>query len=235
MVLGIMQPYFFPYLGYFSLIANTDHFIFFDTPQYKRRSWMNRNRILNSNGEPAYITVPIHKVPQKTAIMDIKVDYSSDWRFSMVARMLHYKKFAPNYNLIIELFQSLMSKEYHSLAELNIETTVAVCKFLGINTTFETFSKMNLDIEEVSAPDEWALNITKKLGYKTYRNPPGGLDFFDRKKYADVGLKIDFLQPTLHSYEQMIGKFEPWLSIIDVMMFNSPVEIMGMLGEYSLL
>lgn len=235
MKLGIMQPYFFPYLGYFSLIANTDHFIFFDTPQYERRSWMNRNRILNANGEVAYISVPVHKAPQQTAIKDIKVDYSNDWVSSMAAKMVHYKKCAPNYTEISELFKDLLSKQYDSLAELNIETTVSVCRYLGINTSFETFSKMNLEIDEVCAPDEWALNITKKLGYSTYRNPPGGMSFFDRQKYENENINIEFLQANLNPYDQKIPNFESGLSIIDVMMFNTKEDIEKMIGDFCLL
>ena len=235
MKLGIMQPYFFPYLGYFSLIANTDHFIFFDTPQYERRSWMNRNRILNANGEPAYISVPVHKVPQQTAIKDIKIDYSNDWAASMIARMVHYKKYAPHYSEISELFQNLLSKKDDSLSKLNIETTVAVCRYLGITTSFETFSEMNLEIDEVHAPDEWALEITKAMDYDTYVNPPGGADFFDNEKYIKAGIELQFLKNNLPTYVQRIGKFVPGLSIIDVLMFNSINEIREMLDDNTII
>lgn len=235
MVLGLMQPYFFPYLGYFSLIKNTDFFIFFDTPQYKRRAWMNRNRILNSNGEPVYITVPIQKAPQTTAIRDIKIDYSQDWASTMLARMEHYKRFAQNYKTIAELFQSLLSKRYSSLAELNIETLMAVCRYLGVDTKFGILSKMDLDIPKVSAPDEWALNITKVLGYETYRNPPGNIDIYDHQKYLAAGINLEFLQVNFQPYSQGIEKFEKSLSILDVMMFNEKEQILQMLDDFTLI
>ena len=71
--LGIMQPYFFPYLGYFDLINRTDRWIVFDTAQYIRHGWVNRNRILHSDSEWQYILVPLKKHSRKAAIKDIAV------------------------------------------------------------------------------------------------------------------------------------------------------------------
>ena len=235
MKLGIMQPYFFPYLGYFSLIKNTNHFIFFDTPQYEKRSWMNRNRIINANGEVAYISVPLNKAPQQTAIKDMVIDNTQNWGESMLARLVYYKKNAPYYEKISTFFSSLITPPLDSLADLNISTTIAVSRYLGIDTTFETFSKMNLPIGEVNAPDEWALEITKALGYDTYVNPPGGMAFFDKNKYIDNKINLEFLQADLRPYNQKLDHFEPGLSILDVMMFNSPEEIREMLDEYTII
>ena len=235
MKLGIMQPYFFPYIGYFTLIQNTDRFIFFDTPQYVTRSWMNRNRILNANGDVTYITVPLHKAPQATAIKEMLIDNTKEWPSSMIARFVHYKKNAPYYRKVKDFFYETLSIPYKSLSELNIETTKATCSLLGIDTQFNIFSEMNLEIDPVAAPDEWALNITKKLGYSTYVNPPGGMSFFDRKKYNAAGIELQFMQAEIKPYEQRIGRFEPGLSILDVMMFNSVNEIRDMLGEFQLL
>lgn len=235
MRLGIMQPYFFPYLGYFSLIKHTDHFIFFDTPQYERRSWMNRNRILNSNKEAAYISVPLQKAPRETAIKDMLIDNSQNWKADMVAKMPHYKKHAPYYKETVELFERLLAPEYKSLADLNIATTTGICKHLGIGKEFQIFSQMDMNMDNVSEADEWALEITRQLGYDTYINPPGGMSFFDREKYKNAGIELQFLQSKLPPYVQRIGRFEPGLSILDVLMFNTVDEINAMLDEFELL
>ena len=97
MKVAIMQPYFFPYIGYFSLIKNTDHFVFFDTPQYIRKGWINRNRIIGGGGKDIYFTVPIVKAPQDTAIRDIKIDTGSNWQEKMRGQLSIYKKRAPFY------------------------------------------------------------------------------------------------------------------------------------------
>lgn len=235
MKLGIMQPYFFPYLGYFSLIKNTDHFVFFDTPQYERRSWMNRNRILNINGDVNYITVPLVKAPQKTAIKDMIVDNTQDWPESMIAKMGLYKKKAPYYEETVKFFRSVLKEKYHSLADLNVKTTIATCEYLGIEQRFDVFSKMDLSIGPVSQPDEWALEITKAMSYDTYINPPGGTAFFRKELYTKNGIDLKFLKINLQPYIQCIGRFESSLSIIDAMMFNSKETIRNMLDEYELL
>jgi len=235
MKLGLMQPYFFPYLGYFSLIKNTDCFIFFDTPQYERRGWMNRNRIINANGEVAYISVPLNKAPQQTAIKDMTIDNSQKWGESMLGKLVYYKKNAPYYEKVSNFFSSLITPQTDSLADLNISTTIAVAQYLGIDTKFETLSKMNLMIGEINAPDEWALEITKALGYETYVNPPGGMSFYDKNKYLDHNITLEFLQADLRPYDQKLDHFEPGLSILDVMMFNAPEEIREMLDEYTII
>jgi hypothetical protein len=93
---------------------------------------------------------------------------------------------------------------------------------------------MGLDISPDCKGDEWALYITKALGFTEYVNAPGGMEFYERDKYRNHGITLQFIQPQLTPYEQKIGRFEPGLSIIDVMMFNSVDAIQKMLGEYTL-
>ncbi len=236
MKVGIMQPYFFPYIGYFSLIKYTDEFVFFDTPQYISHGWVNRNRVLGQNKEPVYIIVPIRKAPRETPIMDIKINSEMNWREKIYGQLTVYKKKAPNYNETIELVHSLLDVDYgDDLSLLNIETTKKVCEYLGLERKFQTFSKMDIAIDEVNEPDEWALNITKAMGYDTYVNPPGGMSFFNREKYENAGIRLEFLEAQLQPYVQRIGHFEPGLSIIDVMMFCKKDEITDMLDEYKIL
>lgn len=235
MKLALMQPYFFPYLGYFSLIKHTDRFVFFDTPQYIRRGWMNRNRILNSNGEVAYITVPLKKAPQQTAIKDMLIDDSQDWVASMLARFGHYKKEAPFYRETIAFLEEILGKKFSSLSELNIATTIAVCRYLGIADHFDTLSEMDLTLGPIEASDEWGLEVTKAMQYEVYVNPPGGMTFYDREKYRENGVELQFLKARLEPYEQHIGRFESGLSIIDVLMFNPVDRVREMLDSFDLL
>lgn len=235
MKVAIMQPYFFPYLGYFSLIANTDFFVFFDTPQYTPRSWMNRNRIINLNQGFTYITAAVQKAPQKTPIKDILLAEPDLWDKKLLAQLTVYKKIAPYYKQTANLIKQIASKPHTKLSDLNIDATVAVCEYLGISLHTDIFSKMDLTLGEVCASDEWTLQIAKVLGYDTYVNPPGGMSFYDREKYSKNGVELQFLQVDLKPYDQRIGRFESGLSIIDVMMFCSLDEIREMLGAYTLL
>ena len=236
MILGIMQPYFFPYIGYYALIKYTDRFIFFDTPQYISHGWMNRNRILKQDGSWNYITVPIKKTGRDTAIKDILINDRELWKEKIYGQLSVYKKKAPRYRETMEIVRSIMEKDYGaSLCRLIVESFREICDFLGIRKEFDVFSQMNLKIEEVQAPDEWALNITKALNGTIYVNPPGGMSFFSYEKYKKNNIELKFLQAHLRPYIQRIGHFEPGLSIIDVMMFNSKEEICEMLDDFVLI
>ncbi len=233
MKIGIMQPYFFPYLGYFSLIKHTDRFILFDTVQFIRHGWIERNRILNPNGDWQYIKVPLVKFSQSTIIKDIQINNNISWREKIFAQLQHYKKKAPNYTIVIELLEDIFSADYFDIVSLDLNSLIKVADYLGINTSIEVFSSMGLAIEKVNAPDEWALNICKALGnVEEYWNPPGGASFFDRVKYENAGINLKFHSIKLTEYIQRQSIFIPGLSIIDVMMFNSINDINEMLDNY---
>lgn len=234
MKLAIMQPYFFPYVGYFSLMVYADRFICFDTAQYISRGWINRNRILSSKGEPIYMSVPIKKAPRDTAIKDIEIDNSQNWTDKILGQLTTYKRKAPHYKESIDVITEILSSnEIGSLSRLNTHIIMKLAAYLEIECKFDVFSEMDLEIENAKKPDEWALNISKALGADEYVNPPGGVSFFDKTKYDEANIKLKFLQSNLKPYRQRIGRWEPGLSIVDVMMFCDRNEIMDMLNDYS--
>jgi len=236
MKLAIMQPYFLPYLGYFSLIKHTDEFILFDTVQFIRHGWIERNRILKPSNGWQYIMVPLKKHSRETLIKDIEINNDQQWKEKILAQLQHYKKQAPYFSNVIDILNEIFSKEYATIVDLNLASLKTVCNYLGINTPIQVFSLMNIDIEPANAPDEWALNICKALGnVDEYWNPPGGQSFFDRKKYENAGINLKFHSAILTDYDQKRNVFEPGLSIIDVMMFNSVDEINKMLDNYELI
>ena len=236
MKLAIMQPYFLPYLGYFSLIKHTDEFILFDTVQFIRHGWIERNRILKPSNGWQYIMVPLKKHSRETLIKDIEINNDQQWKEKILAQLQHYKKQAPYFSNVIDILNEIFSKEYATIVDLNLASLKTVCNYLGINTPIQVFSLMNIDIEPANAPDEWALNICKALGnVDEYWNPPGGQSFFDRKKYENAGINLKFHSAILTDYDQKRNVFEPGLSILDVMMFNSIEEINKMLDNYELI
>lgn len=233
MKIGIMQPYFFPYLGYFSLIKHTDKFILFDTVQFIRHGWIERNRVLNPNGDWQYIKVPLIKFSQNTIIKEIKINNQIEWREKIFAQLQLYKKKAPNYSIVIGILKDIFSTEYYDIVSLDLNSLMKVSDYLGISTSIEVLSSVGLAIEKANAPDEWALNICKALGnVEEYWNPPGGTSFFDRIKYEKAGINLKFHSIKLKEYIQRQNSFIPGLSIIDVMMFNSVNDINEMLDNY---
>ncbi|WP_107942070.1 WbqC family protein [Metasolibacillus fluoroglycofenilyticus] len=236
MKVAIMQPYFFPYLGYFSLIKNTDQFILFDTVQYMRHGWIERNRILKPQEGWQYVQAPLMKHSKSTSIKDIQIKNEDNWKERIIRQLEHYKKKAPYYNEVISVVRLALELDTDSIVKLNENILKVVCAYIGIDLSVKVFSEMDITIKKVHAPDEWALNICESLGgIQEYWNPQGGIEFFNRKKYSDAGLTINFLKINLESYSQKRRAFEAGLSIIDVMMFNSPEEIRKMLDNYELI
>lgn len=233
MKIAIMQPYFFPYIGYFSLIKNTEYFVFFDTPQYIRKGWINRNRIIGANGEAAFFTVPIEKTRRETPINEVNISSHTDWRNKILGQLNIYKK-APYYKQVIELVKDVTSLQTSSISELAINSVVKTCEYLQMNIKYDVFSNLNLKLPEINAPDEWALYIAKELGYDTYINPPGGKSFFNRDKYLKENIDLQFLTQEIIAYNQKKEKFVPALSIIDVMMFCNTDEIQRMFHRYKI-
>jgi hypothetical protein len=231
---AIMQPYFFPYLGYFALIRHTDLFVAFDPVQYIRKGWMNRNRVLKPAEGWQYLTVPMQSHPQEALISEVQVQAGDEWKIKMLRQLEHYKKRAPHYAAVMQLLESCFANTDTSLSRLNVHYLEQVCAYLGLSFHHVVFSDLNLKLENVAAPDEWALRIAQALGAKTYINQPGGRSFFDLNKYQSAGINLQFIDFEIVSYNQHRPIFEPGLSVIDALMFNTPEQIMEMLDHAQL-
>ncbi len=231
-----MQPYFFPYLGYFSLIKQTERFILIDSVQFIKQGWIERNRIMQSDEEWQYIKVPLVKHNRETKIEGIRINNSEDWRGRIFRQLEHYKRKAQFYNETLNVLDEALSINTDSIVKLNKHCLQTVCKYIDIETYLEIFTEMKIVIETANDSDEWALNICKALGDVTeYWNPEGGFTFYDKSKYINNGIDIKFLKINFEEYPQKREIFEPGLSIIDVMMFNSPSKISEMLDNYTIL
>lgn len=224
-----------PYIGYLSLIKHSDLFILFDPVQFIRHGWIERNRILKQNEGWLYIQVPLVKSGRDTLIKECLIDNSQDWKGKILSQLQIYKKQAPYYYKTVQLLKEIFEGEYDTITALNKASLEKICDYLGFPKELPIFSEMNLEIEEPNSPDEWALNICKKLDGKIhYINPIGGLEFFDTEKYTNQNIDISFQKMIPVHYDQKRTSFEYGLSIIDVMMFNSPEEINNMLDQFEL-
>jgi hypothetical protein len=235
MTLVIMQPYLFPYIGYWQLIANSDEFIFFDVVQYNKRSWMNRNRILHPDKsiDFQYISVPIKKHDKGTLISNAILNNDEKWKAKIIGQLSIYKKLrAPYYNEILTLINSIFSKDYHNLLDLSVESTKIICNYLDINLKYKVASEIEFDREIINDPGDWALSISKEEKATHYINPHGGYEIFDEDKYNQNNINLKFIKSNLTPYKQsMRENFQAGLSIIDIMMFNSKEEIRTMLYD----
>jgi hypothetical protein len=236
MKIGIMQPYFLPYIGYISLIKHTDRFILLDTVQFIRHGWIERNRILKPAEGWQYIQIPLHKYHQNTLIKDVSVNNDIDWKSKIIAQLQHYKRKAPFYKNVINLLENIFYPDYSNIVSLNYDSLQKVLIYLEIEKRIDVFSQMNLSINQVNTPYEWALNICKAIeDTDEYWNPPGGQSLFDKSKYDESKIKLKFQSIILSEYNQYRNTFENGLSILDVMMFNSVEDINKMLDNFELI
>lgn len=229
-----MQPYFFPYLGYFSLIKHTDRFILFDTAQFIRHGWIERNRILKPAQGWQYIAVPVDRDSARTPINQVKIRNDPDWKGRIFRQLEHYKKRAPFYREVMALLDIALDTSLPGITELNQCALRASCDYLGMRHDICIFSQMALDVGESREPGDWALAICRALGASEYVNPPGGVELFNQEQYRSAGVPISFLKNNLNRYNQRRGVFEPGLSIIDALMFNDPESVKKLIEDYAL-
>jgi WbqC-like protein family len=228
MKLGIMQPYFFPYLGYFALIAKTDAWVVFDVSQYTPKSWMNRNRVLHPAAGWMYVTVPLKGSSRNMAIHEARVADRDRTHRSVLGKLSHYRKQAPNYlnvcSLVDQTFEGLIDD---SLVQLNINGLRTVCTYMGIPFSYQIASEMDISISPVTHPGGWAPAISGSLEADEYINPIGGRALFDSAEFAANGVALSFLDMPTLVYPTGNFAFVPDLSILDVLMWNEPESVVN--------
>ena len=233
--LALMQPYFFPYLGYYTIMKHVDYYVYFYTAQYMKGGWINRNRILKPDGADwQYITVPVKKHTAETQIKDVQADLNLSSIHRILNQLSHYRKKAPYYDVVINIVKNALQAD-KTISEVNVYADKLVCDYLSIKEPKYILSKGEIDYIEADSADEWGLNICQAFpDVSEYWNVPGGKSFFDADKYAHCGLEIHFVEINLRIYRQKaIDKFISGLSILDIMMFSSPKEINDMLADFA--
>ncbi|MBA3026192.1 MAG: WbqC family protein [Sulfurimonas sp.] len=235
MNIAIMQPYLFPYIGYWQLIANSDEFVFFDTVQYNKKSWMSRNRVLHPDNsyQFQYISVPIKKHSHGTLIKNVLINNDEAWREKLLGQLTLYKKLkAPFYDEVISLVNNILLKDYTSFLSLSIESIKEVCNYLQLNFKYQIASNIDISGHAIESSGDWALAISKSLQANEYINPYSGYEIFDEIKYNNHGVGITFIKAKLTPYQQSWKKeFQAGLSIIDILMFNDKDKVNEMLRK----
>lgn len=222
MRLGIMQPYFFPYLGYFELIANTDRWVVFDVVKYNDKSWMSRNRILHPSRGWQYINLPVAKAPHGTPIHAIRAKDKVAARERICGQLEHYRRRAPHFDAVVELIDTAFAVDSDRLVDINVSGIAAVCARLGIEFNAVLCSEMDLELGSVEHAGQWALHIARQLGATEYLNPPGGRDLFHPEEWDASGIRLRFTELPDFSYSCAPYQFVEHLSILDVLMWNDP-------------
>lgn len=214
-----MQPYFFPYLEYFRLINCCDLWIAFDTAQFSRGSWINRNRIINRQTGWSYISVPIHRDGLQTSINDARIDFTRDWRHNITKKIQTYEPFAPHYLVISKMVTETLNLSVDTLGPFNTYMIKKLCRLLDIHTEIVALSEMNLSPRKPDGPGGWPLHLCKELGAEEYLNASGGRHLYNPELFRRHGITLRFHEHIDLRYDTGPFEFLPDLSIIDVLMW----------------
>ncbi|TVZ59143.1 WbqC-like protein [Flavobacteriaceae bacterium MAR_2010_105] len=232
MKLGIMQPYFLPYIGYFQLIAAVDVFVVYDNIQFTKKGWIHRNRFLKE-GDSSLFTIPLQKDSDFLTIEQrvISVDYQKFKTKFLRSVKANYQK-APFFETTYPVLERILNYETPHLFEFIHHSILQVCKVLEIATPIVISS--TLDMDHGLTGQDRVIAICKHLKATHYINPIGGLELYQNQAFLNKEIKLQFIKSQDIVYKQFNESFVPWLSILDVMMFNSPKDINTMLTTYDL-
>lgn len=221
MKLAIMQPYFFPYIGYFQLIAAVDLFVVYDNIKYTKKGWINRNRLLR-NGQDATFTLPLKSGSDSLDIREREL--ADDFNRGKLLNQFRgaYQR-APYFAETFPLVEEIVRHEEKNLFRFLHRALVKTCGHLGLATPFRISSEIPID-HRLQNQDK-VLAICEALHADTYVNAIGGLDLYSRDAFRTRGIELKFIRSKPIEYPQFGGPFVPWLSIVDVMMFNSLAAI----------
>jgi hypothetical protein len=229
--IAIMQPYFFPYIGYFQLIHSVDEFVVYDNIEFTKKGWINRNRIL-VNGIDVYISLPLKK---DSDFLHVKDRFLADtWdveRKKMLNRIIESYRKAPFFRETYEVLERCIMYEDHNLFNFIFHSVLTLVNYLNIDTKLTVSSTLSID-HQLKSEDK-VIAICKLQQAGVYINPIGGVSLYDKERFLSHNLELKFQKSNTINYKQFNKEFIPWLSIIDVMMFNSKDDLASFLTNYS--
>jgi hypothetical protein len=231
MTLAIMQPYLFPYVGYFQLIRAVDRFVVYDDVAFINRGWINRNKLL-VGGKENLFTVPLREASQNKLIYEIEVEANPKWREKLLRTIEQSYKKAPYFVPVFALTSEVLLGPETRIGDLATQSLRRVSEYLELSTEFIETSRVYGN-EHLRAQDR-ILDICQREGADHYINTSSGEALYDRGEFARHGIRLTFIRPKPVEYPQFGGEFVPWLSILDVLFFNSPEHVRSLLDAYEL-
>lgn len=227
MKLAVMQPYLFPYLGYFQLIRAVDAFVVYDDVHYMKGGWINRNHIL-ANGDKQRFTLPLRGASPSKLINQVEIEGPH----KILQSMRHSYGKAPHFNTVYPIIEEILAYPEKNLARFLDFQLRRICDALGLYPRWHISSSLEKD-NGLRGQDK-VLAICKVLKATHYINLPGGMTIYDRESFARAGMQLSFIEPKATIYRQFGAGFVPRLSIIDVLMFNDQEQCARLLEEYRL-
>lgn len=217
MKLAIMQPYFLPYIGYYQLLSAVDVFIVYDNIKYTKKGWINRNRML-VNGKDVMFSLPLRKDSDSLDV--VQRELAEDFgRERLLNQFKGAYRRAPYFTETFSLLERIVASEHSNLFQYIYNALLETCAYLRIDTEIRLSSGISID-HNLKAQDK-VLALCEAVGADTYINPIGGAALYSREEFRGRGIELKFIKSREYEYAQFGATFVPWLSIIDVLMFNS--------------
>ena len=229
--IAIMQPYFFPYIGYWQLIHAVDRFVIYDDVNYIKNGWINRNRLL-INGRPTYITAPLRQPSPNKRICDTLLQHSPDWRSKLVKMVEITYRQAPCFSKVFPIIEKLICHDAANLTDYLAYQLQTLAAYMGISTEFVVTSRRYENA--LLSGQARILDICKREEATTYINLRGGQALYDAIAFSGAGIDLRFIAMHPLPYQQRTAGFVPDLSIIDALMEIGPVDIKHQLDAFGL-
>lgn len=231
MKLAIMQPYLLPYIGYWQLLAAVDKFVVLDDVAFIPRGWIHRNRIL-VNGAPYLFTLPVSGSSPNRLIYEIERADSESWRHKFHSTLRQSYGHAPHYKTTMALLDPILTNPERNLSRFILDSLQTVAEYLEI-TTHLALASSSYDKHGLKG-QERIIDICKREGTNCYLNSSGGILLYERDRFAEKNIFLQFLEPNETPYPQRTESFVPWLSIIDLLMNVGRDNTRIMLADFTL-
>ena len=228
-----MQPYLFPYIGYFQLMHAVDRFVVADDVTFIKQGWINRNRLL-INGRAAYFTVPLRRHPADSLIRDVEIDDGNQrrWRVTLLKTIANFYRRAPSFDRVYPLVERVIGGPFTRIADMARASLREVCEYLGVPVSIVDSSAVygNAHLHGQAR----ILDTCRAEGASDYVNAIGGRALYSREVFLAHGIRLHFVATPPIEYRQFTAPFVPSLSVIDLLMFNPPEAARELLQRYEL-
>lgn len=232
MKVAIMQPYLFPYIGYFQLVAAVDCFVILDEVNFIKRGWINRNRILILNKEYTF-TLPLKSSSQNRIIRDLNIFNPQYSKEKLLSTVRHAYRKAPEFDGVYKVLEEIILEEEINISKYIENSIREIAKLLDIKTRILFSGDLKYN-KKLKGQDK-IIDICLTLSASDYINSYGGKSLYNKEDFLQNNINLHFLKPRELNYKQFDAEFVPWLSIIDILMFNPIDNIKGFLNEYDLI
>lgn len=252
MKLAIMQPYFFPYIGYFQLIHSVDKFIIYQHVSFRKKSWITRNRLLDKSiGMPFLFNIPVRQQSSNLLIREVEISGNSkEWNRKFLKILQQNYAKATHFKEIQFLLKKVLENlETNYLHEFNSKFIIAICEYLEIDTVIqyenEEFLMLEKELDYNYTDSDTLVTVKKKTQriidmcrYEQsshYINPNGGRQLYHKQLFKAHGIQLNFIETLDYKYNQFGFDFVPHLSILDVLMHIGKERTQELIKEYTLI